>query len=167
MNYLSYAVGTNNIFYWKYLYKEKLFWRNISIVSATLTHTYQNTWHYVANCVYLHNRYMSKWFHYLLCFWKRYLHSCLSLLTDKQIVLLSDIPLFYIEYPTMHKVHMHACAIQQLLYGCAYVREIIYSLKLLDYPPLHTHKPYNNLHLFYGSLWTNNICCQYGTYQTG
>ena len=63
------------------------------------------------------------------------------------IALLSDIPIFYNKYLTMHKVHMHADAKRQLLYGCAYVREIIHSLKLVDYPPVHTHKPYNNLHL--------------------
>ena len=55
--------------------------------------------------------------------------------------------MFNIKYLTMHKVHMHAGAIRQLLYGCAYVRGIIYSLKLVDYPPVHTHKPYNYLHL--------------------
>ena len=60
---------------------------------------------------------------------------------------LSDIPMFYIKYLTMHKVHMYASAMRQLLYGCAYVREIIHSLKLVDYHPVHTHKPYNNLHL--------------------
>ena len=60
---------------------------------------------------------------------------------------LSNIPMFYIKYLTMHKVHMHAGAIRQLVYGCVYVREIIHSLKLMDYPPVHTHKPYNNLHL--------------------
>ena len=32
---------------------------------------------------------------------------------------LSDIPMFYIKYLTMHKMHMHAGAIRQLLYGCA------------------------------------------------
>ena len=53
--------------------------------------------------------------------------------------------MFYIKYLTMHKVHMHAGAIRQLLYGCAYVGEIIHSLKLVDYPPVHTHKPYKNL----------------------
>ena len=47
---------------------------------------------------------------------------------------LSDIPLFYIKYLTMHKVHMHSGAMRQLLYGCAYVREIIH--KLVDYPPI-------------------------------
>ena len=56
---------------------------------------------------------------------------------------LSDIPLFYIKYLTMHKVHMHAVAIRQLLYGCAYVREIINSLKLVDYLPVHTNKPHD------------------------
>ena len=54
---------------------------------------------------------------------------------------LSDIPMFYIKYLTMHKVHMHAGAIMQLLYVCAYAREIIHSLKLVDYPPVHTHIP--------------------------
>ena len=60
--------------------------------------------------------------------------------------LLSDIPMFYIKYLTMHKVHMHAGAIRQLLYGCAYVPETIHSLKLVDFPPVHMHKPYNTLH---------------------
>ena len=60
---------------------------------------------------------------------------------------LSDIPMFYIQYLSMHKVHMHAGTIMQLLYGCAYVREIIHSLKLVDYLSVHTHKPYNNLHV--------------------
>ena len=55
---------------------------------------------------------------------------------------LNDMPMFYIKYLTMHKVHMHAGA-----NGCAYVREIIHSIKLVDYLPVHTHKPYNNLHL--------------------
>ena len=53
---------------------------------------------------------------------------------------LSDIPMFYIKYLTMHKVHMHAGVIRQLLYGCAYVREIIHSLKLVDCLPVQTHK---------------------------
>ena len=51
--------------------------------------------------------------------------------------------MFYIRYRTMHKVHMHAGAVRQLLYGCAHVREIIHS----NYLPVHTHKPYNYLHL--------------------
>ena len=49
---------------------------------------------------------------------------------------LSDIPMFYIRYLTMCKVQMHAGAIRKLLYGCAYVRAIIHSLKLADYLPL-------------------------------
>ena len=36
--------------------------------------------------------------------------------------------MFYIKYLTMHKVHMHAGVKRQLLYGCAYIREIIHSL---------------------------------------
>ena len=39
---------------------------------------------------------------------------------------LSDIPMLYANYITMHKVHIHTGAIRQLLYGCAYVREIIH-----------------------------------------
>ena len=45
----------------------------------------------------------------------------------------------------MYTVHMHAGAIRKLLYGFAYAQEIIHSLKLVDYLPIHTHKPYNNL----------------------
>ena len=52
--------------------------------------------------------------------------------------------MFYIKYLTMQKEHMHASAKRELLYGCAYVREIIHSLKLVDYLPIHTHKPYSN-----------------------
>ena len=67
--------------------------------------------------------------------------------------------MFYIKYLTMHKVHMHAGAIRQLLFGCAYVREIIHSLKLVDYPPVHTHRPYNNLHLmFLLQLFSSDTC---------
>ena len=60
---------------------------------------------------------------------------------------LSDIPMFYIKYLTMQRVHVHAGAIRQLLHVAVRIREIIYSLKLVDYPPVHTQKPYNNLHL--------------------
>ena len=49
----------------------------------------------------------------------------------------------------MYSVHTHTSAIRTLLYGCAYVREIIHSLVLVDYLPVLTYKPYNNLHL----LW--------------
>ena len=73
--------------------------------------------------------------------------------------LLSDIPMFYIIYLTMHKVHMHAGAIRQPLYGCAYVWEIFHSLKLVDHPPIHTctPKPYNNLHLSYDAVSGSDI----------
>ena len=61
-------------------------------------------------------------------------HIVFSYFTSVYIIIepLSDIPMFYIKYLTMHKVHMHAVSIRQLLYGCAYVREIIHSLKLVD-----------------------------------
>ena len=36
---------------------------------------------------------------------------------------LSDIPMFYIKYPTMHKMDMHAGAMRQYCMVCAYVRE--------------------------------------------
>ena len=59
---------------------------------------------------------------------------------------LSNVPMFYIKYL---KVHMCAAAgaIRKLLYGYAYLQEIIHSLKLVDYFPVHRHKPYNNLHI--------------------
>ena len=47
----------------------------------------------------------------------------------------------------MFRVHMHAGALRMLLNGCVYVWDIIHSLKLVDYLPLHTHRPYNNLNL--------------------
>ena len=62
---------------------------------------------------------------------------------------LSDIPMFYISILTMYKVHMHVGAI--ILYVCAYLLEIIHSLKLVDYLSVHTHKPYNCLHLYHNS----------------
>ena len=79
---------------------------------------------------------------------------------------LSDIPMFYIKYLTMYKVHMHAGAIRQLLYGYAYVRELTNSLKLVDNLPVHTHKPYNNLNLAIQSISKTphaivNHCTQY------
>ena len=77
--------------------------------------------------------------------WFRFLFP--SFLLYHLIAPLSHLPMFYIKYLTMHKVHMHAGAIRQLLYGCAYEREIIHSLKLVDYLPIHTHKPENKLHL--------------------
>ena len=55
----------------------------------------------------------------------------------------------YIKYLTIYKMQMHASAIGKVLYGCVYVREIIHLLKLVAYLPVHTHKPYNNLHLFF------------------
>ena len=55
--------------------------------------------------------------------------------------------MFYTRYFTMHKVRMRDGALRQLLYGCTYVREIIHSLKLVYYLPVHIHKPYNKLHL--------------------
>ena len=74
---------------------------------------------------------------------------------------LSDILMIYIKYLThacwCNKevivwlcvcAHMPAGAIRQLLYGCAYVREINHSLKLVYYPTVPTHKPYNNLHIY-------------------
>ena len=54
------------------------------------------------------------------------------------IVPLSDIPMFYIKYLTMYKVRMHAGAIITLLCGCAYVREIIHSLKII-FPYIRTN----------------------------
>ena len=44
---------------------------------------------------------------------------------------------------------MNADAISKLLYGFAYVWGIIHEPKLVDYLPVQTHKPYNNLHIFY------------------
>ena len=60
---------------------------------------------------------------------------------------LRNIQMFYIKYLTKYKLHMHDVAIRKLLYGCAYLQEIIHSLKLMDYLPVHTHSPYNSLHL--------------------
>ena len=59
------------------------------------------------------------------------------------IASLSDIPMFYIKYLTVHSVLMHADAIRL----CACEREIKHELMLVDYPPVHTLKPYNNVHL--------------------
>ena len=63
---------------------------------------------------------------------------------------LSDIPMFYIKYLTNSQCTKFKCMLVQLrklLYGCTYVREIIHSLKLVDYLTVHTHKPYNNIYL--------------------
>ena len=47
--------------------------------------------------------------------------------------------MFYIKYLTVYKVHMHVGAKKKLLYVCVYVLEIINSLKLVNYLPIHTH----------------------------
>ena len=47
----------------------------------------------------------------------------MSHVTKHLIAPLSDIPIFYANYLTMHKVHMHAGTIRHLLYGCVYARE--------------------------------------------
>ena len=44
-----------------------------------------------------------------------------------------------IKYLAMHKVKLHACAISTLLYGFASVQAIIFSLKLGEFRPVHTH----------------------------
>ena len=41
----------------------------------------------------------------------------------------------------------HACWCNKELYGCAHIQDIIHSLKLVDYLPVHMHKLYNSLHL--------------------
>ena len=41
----------------------------------------------------------------------------------------------------MYKVHLQAGAIKSYRMVCAYVQ------KFMDYLPLHTHKPCNNLHI--------------------
>ena len=69
--------------------------------------------------------------------------------------------MFYLNYLTKFKVHMHDGAIRTVLYGCAYVREIIHSLKLVDYLPVNTHKQYNNLHLLQFGMVTRNPCSVY------
>ena len=61
----------------------------------------------------------------------------------------------------MYKVDMHAGAIRKLVYGCVYVWEIIHWLELVDYLPVHTHKPYNNLHLFMKQMKWMNILAIY------
>ena len=52
---------------------------------------------------------------------------------------LSDIPMFYIKYLTMHKVHMHAGAIRQLLFGCASVLEIILPYIRTNHTIIYTY----------------------------
>ena len=56
--------------------------------------------------------------------------------------------MFNVKYLAMHNVQMHAGAISKLLYGFASIGRIIHSLKFVDYLPLQTHTPHNNLHLF-------------------
>ena len=57
---------------------------------------------------------------------------------------------------------MHAGATGQLLYGCAYVREIIHPLELVDYLPVHTHKPYNNYTYTEKCTWMMVTCIALG-----
>ena len=54
-----------------------------------------------------------------------------------------DNPMCYVKYLAMHKVQMHAGAKSKLSYGFASAK--IYSLKLVDYLSVQTHKPYTGL----------------------
>ena len=54
--------------------------------------------------------------------------------------------MFYNKYLTMYKVHMHAGAIRKLL--CSGDNPLA-KARVVDYLPVHTHKPYTNLHLKY------------------
>ena len=65
--------------------------------------------------------------------------------------------MFYMKYLTMYEVHMHAGAIRTSLHGCAYLREIIHSLKLVDYLPVYSHKSYNNLHIHYKDVLDSEL----------
>ena len=60
-------------------------------------------------------------------------------------------------YFVIQKVKIHAGELRKLLYlwfVCFYGK-IINSLKLADYLPVQTHKPYNNLHVKF--FFTMNI----------
>ena len=73
--------------------------------------------------------------------------------------------MFYIKYLTAYKVHTHAGVIRKLLNGCAYVREIIHLLKLVDYLPVHAHKPCINLHFFtYARMSLIPLACEDGQF---
>ena len=63
-----------------------------------------------------------------------------------------DIPMFNIKYLSMHKEQMHAGALSKLLYGFASVWVIIHLLKLMDYLPVKTSKPYNPSSLYYSCM---------------
>ena len=56
--------------------------------------------------------------------------------------------MIYIKCLTIHKVKMHTGAIRKLLYVVCVCTGDNNSLKLVGYLPVHTHKPYNNLHFF-------------------
>ena len=47
----------------------------------------------------------------------------------------------------MHKVQIHDGAIRKLLYGLYKCTGDNPRAKLVDYLPVHTHKPYNKLHV--------------------
>ena len=60
---------------------------------------------------------------------------------------LSNISMFYIKYRNAQSAHACWCN-KAVNVWYAYIREIIHPLKLVDYLPVHTHKSYNNLHLY-------------------
>ena len=67
-----------------------------------------------------------------------------------------DIPISNVKYLKMYKVQMHVGTISMSLYGFASVRDLIHSLKLVDYLPLQTRKPFNNLQL-YSEILKNHL----------
>ena len=56
--------------------------------------------------------------------------------------------MFYINYLSMHKVHKYAC-------WCIKAVIVWLCVRTGDNPPVHTHKPYNNLHISYSILQNN------------
>ena len=58
--------------------------------------------------------------------------------------------MFYIKYITMYNVHMHAGTMKKLLYMVVRMYERYNPFaKACGLSSVHTHLPYNNLHLMY------------------
>ena len=98
---------------------------------------YSTSWKilYVMNYIYIylrdyipvhtHKLYNNLQVTHIIYHFTYFLYECVMLAllhnlhTRELIAPLSDILILYMKYLTMHKVHVHAGAIRQLLYGCA------------------------------------------------
>ena len=75
---------------------------------------------------------------------------------------LSDIPMFYIRYLAIHKVHMHTGAIRQLLYGYTICSIEGLIAPLSDIPMFYIrYLTIHKVHMHAGAIRQLMVLCMY------